>query len=179
MIKTNCIESAFSELQFNGKNPDYFSKTRDVFSARLELYAAETQKLLESAIIGEIGNNSFDHNVNAGASYIRGVYFNSRFCESYVLLADFGQGLFKTLQTVLPGLRSDVEAIQIAFREKISGRMPENRGNGLKFVLKNIQEKSWDLYYHSGNAICYADASDVQFNYSDISYQGCMALISF
>ena len=91
----------------------------------------------------------------------------------------FGQGLFKTLQTVLPGLRSDVEAIQIAFREKISGRMPENRGNGLKFVLKNIQEKSWDLYYHSGNAICYADASDVQFNYSDISYQGCMALISF
>ena len=42
MIAANDIEAAFSELKFNGKNPDYFAKTRDVFSARLELYAAET-----------------------------------------------------------------------------------------------------------------------------------------
>ena len=89
MIAANDIEAAFSELKFNGKNPDYFAKTRDVFSARLENYALETKKFLASAIIGEIGNNSFDHNINADSSYTRGVYFNPLFCESYVLLADF------------------------------------------------------------------------------------------
>ena len=179
MINISCIETAFSELKLNGKNFDYFSKTRDVFSARLEIYALETKKFLEAAIIGEIGNNSFDHNINANGSYTRGVYFNSQFCESYVLLADFGQGLLRTLQTVLPELSSDDEAVKTAFTKRISGRMPECRGNGLKFVLQNIQEHSWCMYYHSGNAICEIDNKNIDFRHSDLCYYGCMALILF
>ena len=83
------------------------------------------------------------------------------------------------MQTVSPELSSDSEAIKTAFAKRISGRMPENRGNGLKFVLKNIQEKSWDLYYHSGKAICEINNRGVYFRDSSICYYGGMALIFF
>lgn len=179
MIRDDIILAAFSELALNRENKDYFSKTRDFFSARLETYALETKKYLESAIIGEIGNNSFDHNVNADSSYLRGVYFNPNFCESYVLLADFGQGLLQTLRVVIPNLKSDIEAINVAFTQSISSRMPESRGNGLKFVLKNILEKSWSMYYHSGNAVCCTDLGTMGFHKSSVNYRGCMSLICF
>ena len=41
-----------------------FSKTRDVFQARLYIYISRTNKYLESAVIGEIGNNTYDHNLD-------------------------------------------------------------------------------------------------------------------
>lgn len=41
-----------------------FSKTRDVFQARLDTYISRTNKYLESAVIGEIGNNTYDHNLD-------------------------------------------------------------------------------------------------------------------
>jgi len=48
----------------------YYCKTRDVFQARLETFQSEllkdknnTYASLISAIAGEIGNNSFDHNL--------------------------------------------------------------------------------------------------------------------
>ena len=40
------------------ENNEYFSKTRDVFTARLQSYIPETEKYPEAAIIGEIGNNT-------------------------------------------------------------------------------------------------------------------------
>ena len=44
------------------KNTDYFCTMRDIFQARLDSYVARTSNYLASAIIGEIGNNTFDHN---------------------------------------------------------------------------------------------------------------------
>ena len=42
--------------------PENFSHTRDTFNARLQVYISETENWLASAVIGEIGNNTFDHN---------------------------------------------------------------------------------------------------------------------
>jgi hypothetical protein len=41
---------------------EYFSATRDVFAARVQSFVLESKKDLQGAIIGEIGNNTFDHN---------------------------------------------------------------------------------------------------------------------
>jgi len=63
MIREAALEAIIAEmLNCFRENDEHFSKTRDVFSARVQSYVLETQKYLEAAIIGEIGNNSFDHN---------------------------------------------------------------------------------------------------------------------
>jgi hypothetical protein len=41
-----------------------FCTFRDIFSARLDSFIRETTGYLEGAIIGEIGNNTFDHNLD-------------------------------------------------------------------------------------------------------------------
>ena len=63
MITETIVTTAITESikGFNGAD-EYFSKTRDVFTARLQSYIMETKKYLEAAVIGEIGNNTFDHN---------------------------------------------------------------------------------------------------------------------
>jgi hypothetical protein len=97
---------------------------------------------LEAAIIGEIGNNTFDHNFVFENEYPRGVYGNFSYCNKYTVLADFGRGIKQSLLDVLPSLKSDVEAVETAFTKRISGRSPEQRGNGLKFVSETIQQNS-------------------------------------
>ena len=42
---------------------DYFCVSRDIFQARLDSFVIRDNKYLESAVIGEIGNNTFDHNM--------------------------------------------------------------------------------------------------------------------
>jgi len=37
----------------------------------------------------------------------------------------------------VPELSTDEEAVRTAFTKVVSGRAPESRGNGLKFVRKN------------------------------------------
>lgn len=179
MITEDVIRSAKSELENNGKNTDFFSKTRDVFSARLDTYVLANKKYLEAAIIGEIGNNSFDHNFNTSISITRGAYFNPYYLSTYCLLADFGQGLLSSLKVVKPNLATDLDAVKTAFSEHISGRAPEQRGNGLKFVLKSIQENAWSLYYQSGNGICLIDKDKIEYQTSPIVYNGCMAILKF
>ncbi|MFZ2994045.1 MAG: hypothetical protein WA064_02775, partial [Candidatus Moraniibacteriota bacterium] len=39
-----------------------------------------------------------------------------------------------------------------AFTERISGRAPESRGNGLKFVRENVKNKKMHLTFISGKA---------------------------
>lgn len=55
-------------------NPDYYCRTRDVFQARLDKMVSLLLKqkkakpeniYLLAAIAGEIGNNSFDHNLGS------------------------------------------------------------------------------------------------------------------
>ena len=180
MISETIIDSVISEMAggFNG-NSDYFSKTRDIFTARLQSYIIETQKYLEAAIIGEIGNNTFDHNFVFEKDYPGGVYCNLSYKKEYIVLADFGMGVRRSLLSVLPVIASDLEAVEIAFTKRISGRSPEQRGNGLKFVSETIQQNNWYLYFQSGNGSCLIDGQQVEFINKTPTITGCLAILNF
>ena len=179
MIEESVIKIVVSEMKdcFKGKD-EYFSHTRDVFSARLQSFIRETEKYLEAAIIGEIGNNTFDHNFGFYSDFPRGVYCNFA-ANPFIVLADFGKGLKQSLMAVLPSISSDIEAIETAFTKRISGRSPEQRGNGLKFVSETIQQNNWHLYFQSGYGTCSIDIKGVTFCESNILLNGCLAIIDF
>jgi len=180
MIEKEIIETAILEKEnyFSGSNK-IFSSTRDIFSARLQSYILETEKYLEAAVIGEIGNNTFDHNFGFLTSNPKGVYFNHEYKQKYTVLADYGKGIRQSLLPVLPSIASDEEAIEIAFTKRVSGRSPELRGNGLKFVVEVIKQKNWHLYFQSGYGSCSIDKNLISFQKMEKSLEGCLAIISF
>jgi sensor histidine kinase regulating citrate/malate metabolism len=61
-------------------------------------------------------------------------------------IGDRGQGIISSLQSVVGLELSPQDILHKAFNEKISGRAPEKRGNGLKFVLKQIEKNCGYLY---------------------------------
>lgn len=180
MIGENIIKDAIEAME-NGfeKEKEHFSITRDVFTARLESFIIDTNKYLEAAIIGEIGNNTFDHNFIFENIYQKGVYCNYDFQERYVVLADYGRGIKESLAQVVVNIQDDLEALEIAFTKKISGRSPEQRGNGLKFVSETIQKNNWDLYFQSGNGCCFINKNGIKYSKCDAVVSGCLAVINF
>jgi hypothetical protein len=180
MIDEKIIDYAIKEIE-NGleKDRDCFSPSRDIFTARLESFIIDTNKYLESAIIGEIGNNTFDHNFIFRNIDQKGVYCNFCFCEKYVVLGDYGRGIKESLSQVIPNIQSDLAALKIAFTQRISGRYPEQRGNGLKFVFETIKNNNWDLYFQSGNGYCLINNNDIKYKDSNTFVPGCLAIIDF
>jgi len=180
MISEAIVDSVISEMLggFN-ENGEYFSKTRDIFTARLQSYIIETKNYLEAAIIGEIGNNTFDHNFVFEKKFPGGVYCNLSYRQEYVVLADYGMGVRRSLLSVLPAITSDLEAVEIAFTKRISGRSPEQRGNGLKFVSETIRQNNWHFYFQSGNGSCLIDRQQVEFIEKASSTTGCLAILNF
>ena len=177
----NAVFEKVSMAMLSGFKNDneYFSETRDIFTARLQSYILETKKYLEAAIIGEIGNNTFDHNFIFEKDRQRGVFFNTSYQQKYIIIADYGKGVKQSLSSVLPSIKSDLEAIEIAFTKMISGRAPEQRGNGLKFVSETVKQNKWHLYFQSGSGSCAIDKTGMQFFNSDISINGCLAILNF
>ena len=112
MISESIIEEVISEMLagFSG-NREKFSDTRDVFAARMQSYILGTKKYLESAIIGEIGNNTFDHNFIFENNHPRGVYCDLSYRKRYIVLADYGKGVKQSLLSVLPSIASDEENV--------------------------------------------------------------------
>ena len=161
------------------ENDKCFSKTRDVFTARMQSYVLETKKYLEAAIIGEIGNNTFDHNFIFQQNLPWGVYCNLSYKQKYIVIADYGMGVKQSLLSVLPTIGSDVEAVETAFTKRISGRSPEQRGNGLKFVSETIRENNWHLYFQSGCGSCSIDKHKIDFFEKTPSITGCLAILDF
>lgn len=122
------------------KLPDeWYCPTSDVFKARLgrmthELLAQpglKDQASLIASAAGEIGNNSYDHNLGNWPD-VNGVLFIYDLSKNVVVLADRGVGMLATLQRVRPELATHEEALEVAFTEIITGRAPEHRGIGLK-----------------------------------------------
>jgi hypothetical protein len=180
MIDEKIIKDAVRTMEYGfEKDKDHFSITRDVFTARLESFIIDTNKYLEAAIIGEIGNNTFDHNFMFRNIYQKGVYCNYNFGEKYIVVADYGRGIKASLKQVIPNIQDDLEALKTAFTKKISGRSPEQRGNGLKFVSEAIQNNYWDLYFQSGNGCCFINKDGIKYSNSDTSIFGCFAIIDF
>lgn len=159
------------------KDTGSFCSSRDIFQARLDSYILHSEQYLPAAIIGEIGNNTFDHNWDFAKDHSRGTYLNLDY-SGYIVLADFGRGLKNSLSTV-KSCNSDLEAIKTAFTEHISGRAPEQRGNGLKFVCESVKEKNWTLYFQSGTACCIIENGNVTYKETAFSIMGCLAILHF
>ena len=116
----------------------------------------EDEAALLAAVCGEIGNNCFDHNLGQWSNSV-GCWFSYqddlKHNSVLVTVADRGQGLMNSLKRVQLDLQTEEEAIQIAFKRKISGRSPERRGNGLKFVRSVINgSDKRGLLFYSGRA---------------------------
>lgn len=132
------------------------------------------------AVSGEIGNNSFDHNLGNWPD-TPGIFFAYDIHKRTIILADRGRGVLTTLKRVKPELHTDEEALQVAFTEIVSGRAPESRGNGLKFVRKIVAENPIGLLFQSGAAqLTLTKDSDVlDIQHLPAPFHGCLALITF
>lgn len=168
-------------------NPDVYCQTRDVFQARLEKFQLELSRVvpikivsLVTAVAGEIGNNSFDHNLGNWPD-IPGVFFSHAIRNRKVVLADRGQGILTTLKRVRTELTSSSEAMKVAFTETVSGRYPETRGNGLKFVRSIIVKNPFSLYFQTGDAKLYLKKGDEELDIqpAETIINGCFAVISY
>ena len=132
------------------------------------------------AVAGEIGNNSFDHNLGNWPD-TPGILFAYDIHNKIILLADRGLGILATLKRVKPKLNTDEEALRVAFTEILSGRSPESRGNGLKFVRKIVSENPISLLFQTGNAELNLakDGDELNIKTSSEPFRGCLVLISF
>ena len=132
------------------------------------------------AVAGEIGNNSFDHNLGNWPD-TPGIFFAYDINKRIIVLADRGLGVLATLKRVKPELNNDEEALRVAFTEVLSGRAPENRGNGLKFVRKIVAENPVGLLFQSGvgELILTKDSDSLDIKQSREPFRGCFALITF
>lgn len=139
---------------------DYYCYTQDIFRARLDRMALELDgnlatKTLTSllvAVAGEIGNNSFDHNIGNWPD-TPGVFFAYDTGKQIIVLADRGVGIKATLLRVRAELKDDMAAMRVAFTERVSGRFPEQRGNGLKFVCSVATKNPIGVLLQSGVAV--------------------------
>ena len=167
---------------------DFYCPDSSVFQARLSRMESELGKIKElnlifpliSAIAGEIGNNSFDHNLGNWPD-VPGVFFAYNLDKKVVVLADRGQGILVTLRNVEPGLANHQDALYVAFTKIISGRAPESRGNGLKFVRDVVMNNKINLFFQTGNAYFEIKNQDpnLKIRKSSVNFRGCLALIKF
>lgn len=167
--------------------PNVYCQTRDQFQARLEKLQSVLEDSIPSplvslptAVAGEIGNNSFDHNLGNWPD-IPGIFFSYDMNLKSIFLADRGQGVLATLRRVKPKLHDAQEALRVAFTESISGRLPEARGNGLKFVRSVIVAHPFRLNFQTGDAQLdlRQNDKDLLIRKTEVSIQGCFATISF
>lgn len=164
--------------------PLFYCSNSATFQKRLNDLSNDIQEIhgFESivAITGEIGNNSFDHNLGNWPDIV-GIFFGWNVEKKIIVLADRGQGILKTLKGVRPTIQDSSEALFIAFTEIVTGRAPEGRGNGLKFVRRVIVSQPLKLHFQTGNAILNLRRNDQKIKIHKIpkSIIGCFAAITF
>jgi len=169
--------------------PCYYCPDSYIFQARnnkLKKRLVETEDdkgyaFLVVAIVSEIGDNSYNHNVGSWPDIV-GSFFSYDLQRREVVLADRGQGVLATLKKVRPGLKSHGEALETAFTEVISGRAPERRGNGLKFVRKTVERnENLDLFFQTGYAkLNLSQGSGLQISVDpEDAISGCLVKVSF
>ena len=175
---------AVSEEPISVPDP-WYCPTRDIFIARLDSFLNQLKKeigedaYLLSAIVGEIGNNSFDHNLGSWKD-APGIFFAFEDKKKIVVLADRGQGILSTISHVKPDVTTHQKALEVAFTQIISGRSPEKRGNGLNFVLTVVREKKWTLTMYSGNALAeIISSADLTVGHSQVVVSGCLTVIEY
>lgn len=166
----------------------FYCADSSVFQARLSklqtalIKAGIADQLvpLVVAVAGEIGDNSFDHNLGNWPD-TPGVFFGYDVAQRQIVLADRGLGILATLRRVRPELKNHVAALRVAFTEIVSGRAPEARGNGLKFVRQVVAAYPMSLLFRSGDAELRLnhDNQKLFIIRSASEIRGCFALIGF
>ena len=165
---------------------NFHCRTRDAFQSRLENLQYKLTKSigiktssLITAVAGEIGNNSFDHNLGNWPD-IFGIFFSFTPSKK-IILADRGRGILATLQRVEPTLKTHAQALTLAFTKTISGRSPEVRGNGLKFVKNVVTSHSLKLSFQTGNALLELSEEETQVNVKIVqeTIRGCFVIIEY
>ncbi len=171
----DCLEQ-FNEIDFMEHDTPNVQEIlhchfRDDFNAQLESWIRrmfknfglnEADEQLATAIVGELGNNVFDHNEGLWPTNVRGAII---IAQNYpkikkidVTVADPGIGFFGSLRGVEPEPpMTDIEAIKMGLKG-ITGRIGERRGNGLKIIQKwTIDQLNGILRIHSGSGLVVVD----------------------
>lgn len=166
----------------------FYCQDAYIFKSRLEKLEQSLKKdksleknfSLITSVVGEIGNNSFDHNIGNWPR-IPGIFFSYDLNKKIIILVDKGQGVLTTLKKVKKDLKNDKEALKIAFTKIISGRAPESRGNGLKYVKKVVESNNMNLYFHSGEALVFISNRKKELNIMDTdrNMQGCFVTLNY
>lgn len=166
----------------------YYCPNSSVFLAKLTSFETALMKKpgfeklfsLVVSVTGEIGNNSFDHNIGKWPDE-PGLFFGYDVQKGIVVLADRGLGVLQTLRQIRPSLGSHVEALEVAFTEIISGRAPERRGNGLKFVRRVVTDYPISLFFTSGDAELRLQEPEkkLRITRSSILTRGCFVTLEF
>jgi len=188
-IDFDLFKLAQNWVSFKEEFPEeFYCKNSDIFQARvskMEILVNQRDKdkkisPLLTSIAGEIGNNSFDHNLGQWPD-IPGIFFGYDLSKKQIILADRGVGILRTLKEVKPKLKNHKEALLTAFTEIISGRKPEARGNGLKYVRRIISKYPINLIFQTGNAklILKGGNQDINMQKASININGCLALITY
>jgi excisionase family DNA binding protein len=169
-------------------SPNHYCYTQDIFRTRLDKVALELDQDINSknlvsliiAITGEIGNNSFDHNFGNWPD-VPGIFFACDKNKKIIVLADRGVGIRATLLKIRPKLENDITALTVAFTERLSGRFPEQRGNGLKFVRDMAMKNSIAVILQSGSAVAEIAKKKgfLKFNLVDKHIRGTLSLIAY
>lgn len=144
-----------------GDSPDdgslfwFRSKYRDDFEASLPRVIRFLQKQMVddvdayriTAIVGELGNNNFDHNLGRWPNGFIGNFVALRYNKKERLLEivviDLGIGFKESLKENKPAPASETEAIKMGLKG-VTGRVGEKRGNGLRTVV------AWIKKYYRG-----------------------------
>lgn len=168
--------------------------SRDVFQARLDSLLREALRTglpaddaaLLVAVLGEIGNNSFDHNL--------GQWHDAPGCRlgrtdgldpPLFWIVDRGIGILETLRRADPSLTLPQQAVDAAFLRVLSGRAPERRGNGLKFVRAVVNgHASRALFCQSGGGVAefgglVSEVAEVKDRLAGVSAPGVAVVIAW
>jgi len=167
---------------------DFYCQDSSVFLARITKMTSlmmQNQNMkdlfsLLGSVAGEIGNNSYDHNIGKWPD-VHGIFFGFDLNKKQIVLADRGVGILETLKRVRPGLKDHKGAVEVAFTEIVSGREPEARGNGLKYVRNVIAKNPINLQFQTGDAKVNLQSGnrDLNIETAKQSIRGCLALITY
>lgn len=189
IFSSDLFKFATEWIQDNSDFPGkFYCQTSSVFQAKLtkmeyELMGKPGFEKLYSLIVlvtGEIGDNSFAHNLGKWLD-TPGIFFGYDLEKRIIVLADRGLGILETLKRVRPNLPNHVTAVQVAFTEFISGRAPEKRGNGLKLVREVVIAQPLNLFFISGDAEVRMQGKHKVFRVTRGQHivRGCLAKIEF
>lgn len=189
IFASDLFQFASEWIRNNAEFPSrFFCSNSAVFQAKLSkmefllMKKPGFEKLYSLIVLvaGEIGDNSFAHNLGKWPD-TPGIFFGYDIQKRVIVLADRGLGILETLRRVRPKLANHVAAVQVAFTEFISGRAPEKRGNGLKLVREVVEDRPIDLFFASGDAEVRMQGPEKVFRVTrgQEMVRGCLAKIQF